>query len=130
MGIKETRESVTAQLEASKAGHRLWRNNRGVFYTESGNKTRAGLEAGGSSDLIGFTVVTVTPDMVGRDIAVLTVAEMKRPEWKKPSSKTEKQQEMFIDFVNKSGGIGFFCNNGKNIVELIKKGVDRLRGST
>lgn len=125
MGIKETRESVTAQLEATKLGHRLWRNNRGVFYTESGNKTRAGLEAGGSSDLIGFTVVTITPDMVGRKIAVFTAAEMKRPEWKKPSSKTEKQQQAFIDFVNQSGGIAFFCNNGKNIGELIEKGLTK-----
>ena len=45
----------------------LFRNNRGLFMTLDGKrKVRAGLEVPGSSDLVGYRSVTVTPDMVVR----------------------------------------------------------------
>lgn len=126
MAVEETRETVNAQIAASQAGHRLWRNNRGLFYTESGQKTRAGLSADGSGDLIGYAKVMITPDMVGKEIAVFLSGEGKKRGWKGPKTKTEKGQQKFIDHVNENGGIAFFFDDGKNILNLIKKGIDRL----
>lgn len=114
------------RLEASKIGCRLFRNNRGLFYTLNGDKTRAGLEADGASDLIGFAPVTITPDMVGKTLAVLLVAETKKSTWKKPSTDTERQQEKFINFINKSGGIGFFINDPQALKKSVDEGIKRL----
>jgi len=128
MAKAETDEVVKAQQEASKHGHRLWRNNRGMFYTMSGEKTRAGLSADGSSDLIGYATVTITPEMVGKEIAVFLAGEGKKPGWKGVKTETEKQQEKFINHVNGRGGIAFFFDDGENILKYIQNGVDRLNG--
>lgn len=113
-------------LKASDLGHRLFRNNRGLFYTMSGDKTRAGLETDGASDCIGFARVIVTPEMVGHTIAVILVAETKKSAWKKPTTETEKGQEKFINFINKMGGIGFFINNPEDLKNKIDEGIKRL----
>lgn len=111
MAGRETAVSKNTQMEASKHGSRLFRNNRGMFYTMTGQKTRAGLEADGASDLVGGTPVLITQDMVGKTVCVLTVAECKVPEWKGPRTEIEKKQLKFINFVKSMGGIGFFINN-------------------
>ena len=103
-------------IEASRLGARLFRNNRGMFLTIDGlRKVKAGLEAEGASDCIGFTPVTITADMVGQTIAVFTAAEVKKSTWKRPSTETEMKQQNFINFVNKNGGIGFFINCAENL---------------
>lgn len=112
-------------LEASKIGCRLFRNNRGLFYTMDGRKVRAGLEADGASDLIGFAPITITPEMVGKTVAVIMVAETKKSAWKKPSTETERQQEIFINFIKQNGGIGFFINDP----EQLKKRVDEYKAT-
>jgi len=109
-----------AMLEASRLGYRLFRNNRGLFYTQDGRMVRAGLEAAGASDLIGFVPITVTPDMVGKKLAVMLAVETKRPDWKKPHTKTEGEQENFIRFVNENGGVAMFLTDADDL----KKGVD------
>ena len=127
MASEETAELIHAQQEATRAGHRLLRNNRGMFLTLDGKrKVRAGLQADGASDLIGFTVVTVSPEMVGKQVAVFTSVEVKRRGFKGPRTETEKKQAKFIAYINSKGGIGFFCDDGKNIHSLIKKAVDAL----
>jgi len=59
----------------------------------------AGL-AKGSSDLIGWTVVTVTPDMVGKRVAVFTSIEAKTP-----GVPVEHEQAAWINKVLADGGI-------------------------
>mgnify|MGYP000709089094 CR=1 FL=1 len=54
----------------------------------------------GSSDLIGWTEIEITPEMVGKKVAIFTAFEVKK-KGKKPSP----QQAAFLDFVSKSGGI-------------------------
>jgi hypothetical protein len=54
--MSEKQLSKYIQLEASKHGLVLFRNNRGLFLTLDGSrKTRAGLDVNGSSDFIGWT---------------------------------------------------------------------------
>lgn len=62
----------------SRRDVRLFRNNVGVATTRDGSVIRFGL-APGSSDLIGWRAITVTPDMVGKTIAVFTGVEVKTP---------------------------------------------------
>lgn len=113
-------------MKASQIGNRLFRNNRGMFYTMDGRPTRAGLEASGASDCIGFARVTITPDMVGKTIAALLVVETKKSSWKKPSTKTEKEQQNFINFVNENGGIGFFLTDPENLQKAIDERIANL----
>ena len=111
--LQETR------LEASRIGCRLFRNNRGFFFTMDGRKTRAGLEAEGASDLVGFAPITITQEMVGKTVAVLLCVETKKEGWKKPKDEHERKQENFINFINENGGIAFFLNNAADLKKKI-----------
>ena len=82
------------------AGVRMFRNQVGNFRSlDSKRIIKVGTV--GSSDLIGFTSKTITPDMVGQVIAQYVALEIKTP-----TGKVSPQQSAFIDMVNKSGGIG------------------------
>lgn len=54
----------------------------------------------GSSDLIGWTSKTCTPEMLGTKIAVFTAIEAKVP-----GGKVAAEQRHFVDTVQKAGGI-------------------------
>lgn len=54
----------------------------------------------GSSDLIGWTEITITPDMVGKRIAVFTAVEVKTK-----TGRVSDEQKNFIKNVNNAGGI-------------------------
>ena len=73
-------EAATLQairLDLGRApGVRLFRNNVGLLRDHQGRAVRFGLHPG-SGDLIGWRTVTVTPDMVGRSIAVMASIEVK-----------------------------------------------------
>ncbi len=108
-------------IRASKLGLRLLRNNRGLFQTLDGKrKVRAGLEAEGASDLIGIKTITVTEDMIGTELGVFLAVEVKKPKWKKPTTKIEKEQENFIAQIIKRGGIAFFINDAEDLERKIE----------
>ena len=86
-------------LRLSDLGARVFRNNVGVAKTENGSVVRYGL-CNGSSDLIGWKTITVTPDMVGREIAVFVAVEVKAAK-----GRASDEQKNFINRVKESGGI-------------------------
>jgi VRR-NUC domain len=88
-----------ALLKWSKQGSRLFRNQVGAAYTPAGNRITTGLGKG-SSDLIGWTAITITPDMVGKTVAVFTAVECKTVR-----GKLNAEQQQFLDVVKSSGGI-------------------------
>lgn len=108
-------------LQASKLGWRLFRNNTGqgwvgkvqrfpmatsvpIYPTDVVIRNAKPLNAGlckGSSDLIGWKSVTITPEMVGQKIAVFVAIEAKYG-----TTATTKEQTIFIDNINKAGGYG------------------------
>ncbi len=110
----------------------LTRNNVGAFKNHtSGQWTRYGLfnetkqmnQHQKSSDEIGWTPVVITPEMVGKTVAVFTAVEMKE-EGKKPSGKRELDhwgaQQRFCDTVVNAGGIAGIVDcteKGRQIVE-------------
>lgn len=96
---RETQLQNQIRLSCSNGSTRLFRNNVGLAYTSTGQPIKFGL-CKGSSDLIGWQTKTITPDMVGKQIAVFTALEVKTD-----TGKPSKQQSAFINAVRQAGGI-------------------------
>lgn len=78
----------------------MHRNNIGAYFDP---KTQRMIQYGvcnpGGSDLIGWTTVEVTPEMVGTRLAVFTAVEVKAP-----NGRATEAQLNFISQVLKAGG--------------------------
>lgn len=74
--------------------------NPGDVVVRSARPLHAGLMKG-SGDGIGWSTITVTPDMVGRQIAVFTSAEAKASK----GGRVSKDQQTWHENVQKAGGI-------------------------
>lgn len=95
---------------------RLFRNNVGVATFPDGSRVAYGL-APGSSDIIGWQRITITPDMVGKDVAVFIAIEAKGPK-----GRVSEKQLNFIETVNKFGGkagIAHSADEAENIINNI-----------
>jgi hypothetical protein len=103
---------------------RLFRNNTGQGW--QGQTSRDGakliitnprpLMAGlhkGSSDLIGWKTVEVTPDLVGQHVAIFTAVEVKTG-----SGRTTVEQEQFLQAVRAAGGIGVVMRDESQVALL------------
>ena len=113
------------RLALSRAGSRMFRNNVGQAWTGRVVRNTNGsitiydprpLDAGlckGSSDLIGWTPVTVTADMVGKKLAVFTAIEVKGPK-----GKTSPEQTNFIDRVKIDGGIAGVARSAEDATQI------------
>ncbi len=81
---------------------------------------KAGLITG-ASDLIGWRTVTVTPDMVGKRVALFVACEVKTEK-----CVTSEEQAQFIDQVFKAGGIGMIARASDTAflerLEMLSKG--------
>lgn len=106
--MNETTYRNLLQIELSKAGIRVFRNNCGVFFTSEGIPTRAGL-CKGSGDLIGLMPGT------GRFVSI---------ECKMPGGRVRPEQESWCQFVNKMGGIAIIARPGDDIVNILKNWKD------
>ncbi|RVT95227.1 VRR-NUC domain-containing protein [Rhodovarius crocodyli] len=80
-------------------GVTLWRNNTGALQDTTGRLVRYGL-CEGSADLIGLRTITVTPDMVGQQVAIFAAVEVKN-ERGRPTDK----QVNFLQHVRTAGGL-------------------------
>ena len=126
------RESAAAshiRLDAAYLGVDLWRNNSGSFQDSTGRWIRYGLcndsktlnKMVASSDYIGITPVTITPDMVGQVIGVFTAIETKPTGWHLiPSDDRGLAQQKFHDIVKKAGGFAGFATWVKDFRNIIK----------
>lgn len=117
--MSETDFMVDVQVEATRLGHRLMRNNTGMalFADTHGNvhAVKYGVGGKGGSDLIGFTkklYFTISREAV--EVPVFTVVETKARRGRK-----RKEQEDFIAFVKESGGIAGFCFSMSDYHQLV-----------
>ena len=91
---------------------RMFRNNVGTGWTgqvvskelgaivlQNARPLHAGLCVG-SSDLIGWKTVTITPDMVGQQVAVFVAAEVKTA-----TGRLTGEQQNFLNKVRDAGGL-------------------------
>ena len=88
----------------SSLGVRLFRNNVGLFTTDTGSKIKTGL-CNGSSDLVGF-------DSKGKFIAI---------EVKTKTGKLSEDQSRFIDVVNSVGGIAYVARSTDEAITKYKE---------
>ena len=87
------------RLACSTGDTRLFRNNTGTLRDQHGRPVQFGL-CKGSADLIGWKRVTVTPDMVGQQVAVFLSIEVKTP-----AGRVRPEQQQWLDAVQAAGGI-------------------------
>lgn len=112
-------------LDAVKQRTTLFRNNTGMGW--QGNSVKKGaltiienarpLHAGlceGSSDLIGFKTVLVTPEMVGQPIAVFVAIEVKSDK-----GRATAEQLNFISRVKTAGGLAGIARSIDEFREII-----------
>lgn len=115
MGMEESKIQKRIALECSDKNTRLWQNDNGLCYqgqvsrfNEKGGQSavitrckaiRYGLGTG-TSDLIGFKKIKITPEMVGKDIAIFVGIEVKTN-----TGRTSKSQDNFLKLIEQSGGI-------------------------
>lgn len=94
---------------------RVWRNNRGL--AEYGNvKVKYGVGPNGAADWIGYRVVKVTQDMVGKSIAQFVALEAKRP-----GEKPDANQQWFIDRTKAEGGAAGWADSGDVAKQLLEE---------
>lgn len=106
------------QMEASRRGWRLWRNNVGAAKIK-GAWVRWGLcnisknqnSEMKSSDLIGITPMVIGPEHVGQVVGIFTSIEVKEPGWSYGGKGREVAQKKWIDLIRSLGGIGKFVSD-------------------
>lgn len=100
------------QIAASRRGSRLLRNNVGMLPDPKrpGCMVRYGLCVG-SSDLIGWTPLVVTPEMAGRKIAVFSAVEVKTV-----AGRATSDQRAFLAAVERDGGIAILARSESDLV--------------
>lgn len=125
-------------MRAAQWGCRLFRNNSGGFYDKAGNFIRFGLMVNKkkwlakfrTSDKIGFTPVTITPEMVGKTIPVITCFEDKKPDftirenYKKGSR--EWMQKNWIDLIKSFNGIAGFVRGERDVDSVINEWIEKV----
>lgn len=94
----------------------LFRNNVGKIPIKGNRLIRFGLTPG-SSDLIGWTPVEITQDMVGQHVAVFTAIEVKTE-----TGKPTDSQQYFIARVKADGGYAGVARSVEDGMRVIGKG--------
>ena len=101
------------RLTCSRGPVRLFRNNTGTLRDQHGRPVQFGL-AVGSADLIGWTTRTITPDMVGQQVAVFTSVEVKTA-----TGRLRPEQRVWLDAVQSAGGIAGVVRSVDDARELL-----------
>jgi hypothetical protein len=112
--VSEQQIQQEIRLTCSTGGTRLFRNNTGTLRDQHGRPVSFGL-AKGSADLIGWKRVTVTPDMVGQQVAVFTSIEVKTA-----TGRLRPEQQQWLDAVQAAGGIAGVARSVSDAETLLR----------
>jgi hypothetical protein len=102
----------TIKMAHVKTG-RLLRNNVGA-YQKGARWIQYGLGKG-SSDLIGWTTVEITEEMIGQKIAVFTAVELKTEK-----DRASPEQINFVEQVHKAGGLAGIVYNEEEYKKIFE----------
>lgn len=139
MATPEAKSSLSVRERASDWGLRLFRNNSGALMNEVGIPVRFGLgneskkvnQELKSGDLIGWTPLIITQEMVGKQVAVFTNIEAKAKGFKEREKYNKNTREYGQDkwnkMTNKAGGLAGFASCAADIDRLINEFITRLR---
>jgi hypothetical protein len=106
-----TEQDIMRSIMIAPHGCRLWRNNTGAIKDAEGRLVRFGL-CKGSSDIIGITPITITPDMIGKRVGIFTAIEVKTPKGKA----TDEQ----INFIQRVRDLGGFAGVARNVGDVLR----------
>jgi hypothetical protein len=121
--MKTISESTILREVWQAVGNRavIFRLNTGMALAYSGRPVSLGFArpdgkpVSGASDLIGWTPLRVTADMVGHKIAIFTALEIKNSD----GGKHRPAQEHFLKRLIIDGGIGGFCNSAEEANKIL-----------
>lgn len=124
MAIGESNIVAECLILGSKLGCVLGKNVRGMFMTLGRNprKMKAGWLIPASPDLLGYHSLVITPEMVGKRIAVAMYIEAKTPD-----GFVAKEQQHFIDRAVKDGAIAGIVRSGKQMEIIFTNYIDALK---
>lgn len=111
--MSETDLQNQIRIALSKLGARIFRNQVGFYRLQDGRALRSGL-CPGSSDLIGWRSIRVTPQMVGHHIAVFVAVEVKLP-----GQRPTPEQQQFLHAVERAGGIAVVATSTDEAIEKV-----------
>ena len=111
--MSEQRIQQEIRLAISKGDTRVFRNNTGTLRDANGRPVQFGL-CKGSADLIGWRTVTITPEMVGQQVAVFTSIEVKTP-----TGKVQPEQQQWLDAVQAAGGIAGVARSVDDALRIV-----------
>lgn len=122
----EKTKEILLSVSKSFKNFKVFRNNVGTGWVGQSVRIKEGmliqnprpLKAGlceGSSDYIGWTIKEITPDMIGKKIAIFTAIEFKAEK-----GLAKEKQLNFIKIVRDSGGCAGIVKNENDLIEIIK----------
>lgn len=110
--MRESKIKRDLIIELSRGATRLFNNPVGIAWSgKIAHRTSTELTllhpraihfglADGSADLIGWRTITISPDMVGGQVAVFTSVEAKTP-----TGRVDPKQKQWRDAVHAAGGL-------------------------
>jgi hypothetical protein len=111
--LSEQRIQQEIRLAISNGDTRVFRNNTGTLKDANGRPVQFGL-CKGSADLIGWRTVTITPEMVGQQVAVFTSIEVKTP-----TGRLRPEQQQWLDAVQAAGGIAGVARSVEDALSIV-----------
>jgi len=114
--VSEAAIQQQIRLALSRAGSVMHRNNVGAYRDDQGRVIRYGVGNPGGSDLIGWTPVLITHDMVGGMLGVFTAIEVKAPK-----GRPTEAQLNFIRQVQLGGGIAGIARSTQDALALLTR---------
>lgn len=125
--VNESEIQQKIQIEGPYHNCQLLRNNSGALKNNRGEVVRYGLgnisskhnKQMKSSDLIGFTTKVITPDMIGKTVAIFTAVEVKAEHFNTSDERIIAQQN-FINWVVRHGGIAGFAKSVDDFKVILK----------
>jgi hypothetical protein len=80
---------------------------------QHGRPVQFGL-ARGSADLIGYRTITITPEMVGQQVAVFASIEVKTP-----TGRIRPEQQAWLDTIQAAGGIAGVARSVEDALRIM-----------
>jgi hypothetical protein len=111
--VSEQRIQQEIRLAVSKGDTRVFRNKTGTLRDANGRPVSFGL-CKGSADLIGWRSVTITPEMVGQQVAVFTSIEVKAA-----TGRIRPEQQQWLNAVQAAGGIAGVARSVEDAMDLL-----------
>lgn len=127
MAVEESNIVANCLIRGSQLGCLLGKNVRGMFQTlgKRPHKMKAGWLIPASPDMVGHYSMLITPEMVGKRVAVAMYIEAKTP-----SGFVAKEQERFIEHAVKAGAIAGVARSAEQMEIILKNYIDNLQSSS